>query len=98
VTHNLDVNVVRVKKPILILDSKYKEFEDTPEISHVAQRTLYSNSTGVKNCCCLIYAGKPKVETRSYFLHQGIKFTSFLLIYKFSIYINLKLNVIILIQ
>lgn len=68
----LDILLSYNKKPILILDTKYKEFEDSPEISHVAQLTLYSNSTGVKNCC-LIYAGKPKAETHSYFLHQGIK-------------------------
>jgi 5-methylcytosine-specific restriction enzyme subunit McrC len=68
----LDIFISYNKKPILILDTKYKEFEGSPEISHVAQLTLYSNSTGVKNCC-LIYAGKPKAETHSYFLHQGIK-------------------------
>ena len=68
----LDILISYKKKPILILDTKYKEFEGTPEISHVAQLTLYSNSTGVENCC-LIYAGKPKVETHSYFLHHGIK-------------------------
>ncbi len=68
----LDILISYNKEPILILDTKYKEFEGSPEISHVAQLTLYSNTTGVKNCC-LIYAGKPKAETHSYFLHQGIK-------------------------
>ena len=68
----LDILISYNKKPILILDTKYKEFEGSPDISHVAQLTLYSNTTGVKNCC-LIYAGKPKSETHSYFLHQGIK-------------------------
>lgn len=68
----LDILISYNKRPILILDTKYKEFEGSPDISHVAQLTLYSNSTGVKNCC-LIYAGKPKAETHSYFLHQGIK-------------------------
>jgi hypothetical protein len=66
----LDILISYKKKPILILDTKYKEFEGIPEISHVAQLTLYSNSTGVQSCC-LIYAGKSK-ETHSYFLHQGI--------------------------
>jgi hypothetical protein len=41
-----------------------------------AQKSLISRSLHyiqtVKNCC-LIYAGKPKAETHSYFLHQGIK-------------------------
>ena len=68
----LDILISCNEKPILILDTKYKEFEGNPEISHVAQLTLYSNSTGVKNCC-LIYAGKPKREIHSYYLYQGIK-------------------------
>ena len=68
----LDILISYKKKPILILDTKYKEFEGSPEISHVAQLTLYSNSTGVENCC-LIYAGKPKEETHTYFLHHGIE-------------------------
>ena len=68
----LDILISYNKKPILILDTKYKEFEGTPEMSHIAQMTLYSNSTGVENCC-LIYAGKPKEETHTYFLHHGIK-------------------------
>ena len=72
----LDILISYNKKPIIILDTKYKEFEGSPEISHVAQLTLYSNSTGVKNCC-LIYAGKTKEETHSYFLHQGIKLNIF---------------------
>jgi 5-methylcytosine-specific restriction enzyme subunit McrC len=68
----LDILISYKKKPILILDTKYKKFEGSPEISHVAQLTLYSNSTGVENCC-LIYAGKLKEETHTYFLHHGIK-------------------------
>ena len=41
----LDILISYNKRPILILDTKYKEFEGGPEISHVAQLTLYSNST-----------------------------------------------------
>lgn len=68
----LDILISYNEKSILILDTKYKEFEGSPDISHVAQLALYSNSTGVKNCC-LIYAGKPKREIHSYYLYQGIK-------------------------
>jgi hypothetical protein len=54
----------------MILDTKYKEFEGAPDTSHIAQLALYSNSTGVKNCC-LVYA-KCK-EIHHYSLHQDIK-------------------------
>jgi len=68
----LDILLSYKKNPFLILDTKYKKFEDSPEISHVAQLTLYSNSTGVKNCC-LIYAGKGKERIHTYILHHDIK-------------------------
>ena len=68
----LDILISYNKKPILILDTKYIEYQNDPETKHIAQLALYSNSTGVKNCC-LIYAGKTKEKTHSYFLHQGIK-------------------------
>ena len=67
----LDILISYNKKPIMILDTKYKEFEGTPDTSHIAQLALYSNSTGVKNCC-LIYAGKAK-EIHHYSLHQNIR-------------------------
>ncbi|CAN5888669.1 hypothetical protein BH23THE1_BH23THE1_35400 [soil metagenome] len=67
----LDILISYDKKPIIILDTKYKEFEGTPDTSHIAQLALYSNSTEVKNCC-LVYAGKTK-EIRHYSLHQDIK-------------------------
>lgn len=67
----LDILISYDKKPIIILDTKYKEFEGTPDTSHIAQLVLYSNSTGVKNCC-LVYAGKAK-EIHHYSLHQNIK-------------------------
>lgn len=67
----LDILISYNKNPIMILDTKYKQFENSPEISHVAQLTLYSSSTGVQNCC-LIYTGNPK-DRPHYQLSHGIK-------------------------
>ena len=41
----LDILITYQKKPILILDTKYMQFEGNPDIAHVAQLALYSNST-----------------------------------------------------
>lgn len=67
----LDILISYQKEPILILDTKYMQFEGNPDISHVAQLALYSNSTGVQDCC-LIYAGRTK-EPHPYSLHHDIK-------------------------
>jgi len=68
----LDIVVTFDKKPKVILDTKYKKFESSPDTSHVAQLVLYSNSTGVKDCC-LIYVGKENGLIHTYFLNQDIK-------------------------
>lgn len=44
-------------KPIFILDTKYKHFENIPESSDVKQLIAYSTITNVKSCG-LIYPGK----------------------------------------
>lgn len=69
----LDILISYNKKPILILDTKYKEYENKPETSHVAQLTLYSNSTGVKNCGLIYTGGKEKIKNYSYQLYQDIR-------------------------
>lgn len=44
--------------PLIILDTKYKEYDNIPDMGHIAQLSLYSYSpsTRVKNCG-LIYPG-----------------------------------------
>jgi hypothetical protein len=56
--------------PVLILDTKYKEFESQPEEAHVAQLVLYSLSTGVKKLG-LIYVGQLN-EKRKYIIKPDI--------------------------
>lgn len=67
---DLDIVISYYKKPILILDTKYKEFKDKPDRDDFAQIITYSNSTGVKNSG-LIYPGNK--EEYHYQLHQDIK-------------------------
>jgi hypothetical protein len=52
----LDIEVLQNGKPAVILDTKYKEYAGEPDIADVAQLTLYSVSTDIKNCV-LIYVG-----------------------------------------
>ena len=51
---SLDILISFDNNPVLILDTKYKEFKGI-DTAHVAQMVLYSNSTGVRNCS-LVYA------------------------------------------
>jgi McrBC 5-methylcytosine restriction system component len=53
----LDIEVLQNGIPAIILDTKYKEFAEEPDIAHVAQLSLYSISADIKNCG-LIYVGK----------------------------------------
>ena len=58
----LDIVVSIKGKPLLILDTKYKEYGNKPEASDVEQILTYSTIAGVKNCC-LIYPGKRNIPT-----------------------------------
>lgn len=53
----LDIEIFQNGTPLIILDTKYKEYDHTPDMGHIAQLSLYSLSTRVKNCG-LIYPGK----------------------------------------
>ena len=66
----VDIEVLQNEIPVLILDTKYKEFENQPEEGHVAQLALYSLSTGVKNLG-LIYVGRIN-ENRKYIIKPDI--------------------------
>lgn len=52
----LDILISHDKNPLLILDTKYMEFEGKPDSSHLAQMNLYSDVKKVKNCS-LIFPG-----------------------------------------
>jgi hypothetical protein len=69
---SLDILISFDNNPVLILDTKYKEFTGI-DTAHVAQVVLYSNSTGVKNCS-LVYAGGNTKEMYHYHypLHHNI--------------------------
>jgi 5-methylcytosine-specific restriction enzyme subunit McrC len=56
----LDIVVSIKGKPLLILDTKYKEYGNKPEASDVEQILTYSTIAGVKNCG-LIYPGKRNI-------------------------------------
>jgi 5-methylcytosine-specific restriction enzyme subunit McrC len=56
--------------PSIILDTKYKELADDPDIAHIAQLSLYSLSTDIKNCG-LIYVGK--FPRQLFLIKQNIK-------------------------
>jgi hypothetical protein len=66
----IDIEVLQNGVPLLILDTKYKEFESQPEEEHVAQLVLYSLSTGVKKLG-LIYVGHLN-EKRKYIIKPDI--------------------------
>ena len=66
----IDIEVLQNGAPVLILDTKYKEFESQPEEGHVAQLVLYSLSTGVKKLG-LIYVGDLN-ENRKYIIKPDI--------------------------
>ena len=57
----LDIEIFQNGMPLIILDTKYKEYDNTPDMGHIAQLSLYSLSTRVKNCG-LIYPGKFEPE------------------------------------
>ena len=67
----LDILLSHNHQPVIILDTKYKEFEGKPESSDVNQLISYSISTDVKDCG-LIYL-ENKINYKYYNLHQGIK-------------------------
>jgi 5-methylcytosine-specific restriction endonuclease McrBC regulatory subunit McrC len=57
----LDIEIFRHGIPHIVLDTKYKEYADGPDMGYIAQLSLYSLSTQVKNCG-LIYPGKFEPE------------------------------------
>lgn len=67
----LDILISYDNYPVLILDTKYKEFKGI-DTDYVAQMVLYSNSTGVKNCS-LVYAGGNIKDVYHYSLHHDIR-------------------------
>jgi 5-methylcytosine-specific restriction enzyme subunit McrC len=66
----IDIEVMQNGTPVLILDTKYKRFENHPEEGHIAQLVLYSLSTGVRNLG-LIYVGQLN-EKRKYSIKPNI--------------------------
>ena len=66
----LDIEILRKGTPLIILDTKYMEYGNTPEIGHIAQLSLYSLSTQVNNCG-LIYPGK--FESELYLIKPDIR-------------------------
>ena len=69
----LDILISYNKKLILILDTKYKEYENKPDTSHIGRLTVYSNSTGIKNCDLIYTGGKETIKNYSYQLYQNIR-------------------------
>jgi 5-methylcytosine-specific restriction enzyme subunit McrC len=57
----LDIQILQNGVPLVILDTKYKEYDGAPDMGHIAQLAFYSLSTHVKNCG-LIYPGKFEPE------------------------------------
>jgi 5-methylcytosine-specific restriction enzyme subunit McrC len=57
----LDIEIFRNGIPLIILDTKYKEYDNAPDMGYIAQLSLYSLSTRIKNCG-LIYPGKFEPE------------------------------------
>jgi 5-methylcytosine-specific restriction endonuclease McrBC regulatory subunit McrC len=66
----IDIEVLQNGAPALILDTKYREFENMPDEGHVAQLILYSLSTGVKKSG-LIYVGRLN-ERHKHIIKSGI--------------------------
>src|SRR5262245_31294174 len=68
----IDIKISQNGAPMLILDTKYKEFEKMPEesqVEDVVQIILHSISIGVKKIG-LIYVGKP-IERRRHGIKSG---------------------------
>ena len=55
----LDILINHNNKPLIILDTKYMEFDNKPSSSHLAQMNLYSDIKKVRNCG-LIFPGTNK--------------------------------------
>jgi len=55
----IDILITYNKKPLMILDTKYMEFENKPSSSHLGQMNLYSDIKKVKECG-LIFPGANK--------------------------------------
>jgi 5-methylcytosine-specific restriction enzyme subunit McrC len=55
----IDILITYNNKPLMILDTKYMEFESKPSGSHLAQMNLYSDIKKVKECG-LIFPGTNK--------------------------------------
>lgn len=55
----IDILITYNDKPLMILDTKYMEFESKPSSNHLAQMNLYSDIKKVKNCG-LIFPGTNK--------------------------------------
>jgi 5-methylcytosine-specific restriction enzyme subunit McrC len=53
----IDIMISHKNKPILILDTKYQQFQEQPSEDHIAQINLYSTNTEVKSCG-LIFVGR----------------------------------------
>lgn len=66
----LDIQLFHNNSPIMILDTKYKDYKDKPEEEEIAQMVLYSNSTGIKQCV-LVYPGISK-PMQPYYLKENI--------------------------
>jgi 5-methylcytosine-specific restriction enzyme subunit McrC len=67
---HLDIQLFHNNSPIMILDTKYKEYRGKPEEEEVAQMVLYSNSTRIKQCV-LVYTGVSK-SIQPYYLKENI--------------------------
>lgn len=57
----LDIQILQNGISLIILDTKYKEYDNAPDMGHIAQLSLYSLSTRVKNCG-LVYVGQFEPE------------------------------------
>jgi McrBC 5-methylcytosine restriction system component len=57
----LDIQILQNGIPLIVLDTKYKKYDNAPDMGHIAQLSLYSLSTRVKNCG-LVYVGKFEPE------------------------------------
>ena len=68
---SLDILISFDNNPVLILDTKYKEFKGI-DTAHIAQMVLYSNSTGVRNCSLVYAGGNTKDMYHHYSLHHNI--------------------------
>jgi 5-methylcytosine-specific restriction endonuclease McrBC regulatory subunit McrC len=54
---HIDIQLFHNNSPIMILDTKYKEYSgENPSEDDIAQMAYYSNTTGIKQCV-LVYPG-----------------------------------------